>query len=213
MGNAGNSADENGGTGSFAAPDRNLLQVLKRAQAVLKEHRYGEALEGLSQVLSASEDYFYQPDPKVSIYRGLKAEARQLLGEMPREGLDLYEVRSGGEARRKLDRAVATGDAVALAEISGERFHTQAGYEATYLLALSYLDHGTPLAGGVTLKRLRDAGAAAEPFEPGLSLTQAACYYQAGMRGLLPAGPRRPETPFGANTAGTRGPPGRLVPA
>ena len=82
-------ADENAGTGNFAAPDRNILQALKRAQKALKEHRYGEALEGLNQVLRSSEDYFYQPDRKVPVYKSLKAEARQLLGEMPREGLDL----------------------------------------------------------------------------------------------------------------------------
>ena len=104
----GESADENAGTGNFAAPDRNLLQALKRAQKVLKEHRYGEALEGLSQVLRSNEDYLYQPDRKVPI-KGLKAEAQQLLGQMPREGLDLYEVRAGAEARNKLNRAVAGG--------------------------------------------------------------------------------------------------------
>ena len=70
-----------------------------------------------------------------------------------------------------------------LSEISAQLFHTQAGYEATYLLALYQMDHGAPLAGALTLKRLREAGAAAEAFEPGLSLTQAACYYQAGMPG------------------------------
>ncbi len=47
---------------------------------MLKEHRYGEALEGLSQILRSSEDYFYQPDRKVPIYKSLKAEAQQLLG-------------------------------------------------------------------------------------------------------------------------------------
>ena len=169
--------------GTFAAPDRNVLQALNRAQKVLKEHRYGEALEGLSQILRSSEDYFYQPDRKVPIYKSLKAEAQQLLGQMPREGRDLYEVRSGAEARDKLNRAVAAGDAAGLSEISAQLFHTQAGYEATYLLALYHMDHGAPLAGALTLKRLREAGAAAEAFEPGLSLTQAACYYQAGMPG------------------------------
>ena len=102
---------------------------------------------------------------------------------MPREGRDLYEVRSGAEARDKLNRAVAAGDAAGLSEISAQLFHTQAGYEATYLLALYHMDHGAPLAGALTLKRLREAGPAAEAFEPGLSLTQAACYYQAGMPG------------------------------
>jgi outer membrane protein assembly factor BamB len=183
QGNATPAAEDDNGPGNFAAPDRNVLQSLNHAQKVLKEGHYGEALEGLSQILRSNEDYFFQPDRKAPIYKSLKAEARQLLGQMPREGRDLYEVRSGGEARDKLNRAVAAGDDKALSEISAQLFHTQAGYEATWLLALYHMDHGAPLAGALTLKRLREAGAAAEPFEPGLSLTQAACYYQAGMLG------------------------------
>jgi len=180
----GDSADDDSGPGSFAAPDRNILQALNRAKKVLKENRYGEALEGLSQILRSREDYFFQPDRKVPIYKSLKIEAQRLLGQMPGEGRDLYEVRSGAEARDKLQRAVVTGDIAGLSEISAQLFHTQAGYEATYLLALYQMDHGAPLAAALTLKRLRDAGTTvAEGFEPGLSLTQAACYYQAGMSG------------------------------
>ncbi len=169
------------GPSNFVPPDRNVLQVLARAKKALAEHRYGEALEGLAEVLRGSEDYLTQPDRKVPTYRGLKLEVLQLLGEMPREGRELYEVRSGAEARERLKRAVAVGDANALSDVSGRFFHTQAGYEATYLLALHYMDHGSPLAGALTLKRLREAGSAADGFEPGLSLTEAACYYQAGM--------------------------------
>ena len=33
----------------------------------------------------------------------------------------------------------------------------------------------------LTLKRLCEAGSVAEAYEPGLSLSQAAAYYQAGM--------------------------------
>jgi outer membrane protein assembly factor BamB len=174
-------AEEDTGPGNFAAPDRTFLQSLNRAQKVLKEHRYGEALEGLSQILRSGEDYLFQPDRKVPIYRSLKTKAQELLGQMPREGRDLYEVRCGGEARDKLNRAIAGGNAAGLSEISAQLFHTQAGYEATYLLALYHMDHGAPLAGALTLKRLREAGTPAEAYEPGLSLTQAACYFQAGM--------------------------------
>ena len=71
---------------------------------------------------------------------------------MPREGRELYEVRIGSEARDRLKKAIATGDANALSEISGQFFHTQAGYEAAYLRALNYMDHGqAPLAYGPTL--------------------------------------------------------------
>jgi outer membrane protein assembly factor BamB len=173
--------NDDSGPSHFAPPDRKVLQVLARSKKALEEHRYGEALEGLTEILRGGEDYLYQPDRKLSIYRSLKTEAQQLLGQMPREGRELYEVRSGSEARDRLKKAIASGDANALSEISGQFFHTQAGYEAAYLRALSYMDHGAPLAAALTLKRLREAGPAADGFEPGLSLTQAACYYQAGM--------------------------------
>ena len=112
----------------------------------MSEHRYGEALEGLAEILRGKEDFFYQPDRKITIYRSLKAEAQQLLGQMPREGRELYEARSGAEARDRLQKAIASGSEAALSEISGQFFHTQAGYEATYLLALHHMDHGLPLA-------------------------------------------------------------------
>jgi outer membrane protein assembly factor BamB len=166
---------------NFAPPDRKLLQVLARSKKALEEHRYGEALEGLAEVLGNSDDYLIQPDRKVPTYRGLKNDVVQLLGQMPREGRELYEVRSGAEARERLKRAVASGSEGALEEISGRFFHTQAGYEAAYLLALRHMDHGRPLAAALILRRLREAGPAADAFEPGLSLTEAACYYQAGM--------------------------------
>ncbi len=173
--------NDDSGPSHFAPPDRKILQLLARSKKALDERRYGEALEGLTEILRGGEDYLYQPDRKLSIYRSLKAEAQQLLGQMPREGRELYEVRSGSEARDRLKKAVAAGDANALSEISGQFFHTQAGYEAAYLRALNYMDHGAPLAAALTLKRLRESCPAADGFEPGLSLTQAACYYQAGM--------------------------------
>src|SRR5271165_4247137 len=92
---ANEAVDDDSGPVSFAAPDRNILQALNRAQKVLKEQRYGEALEELSQILRSNEDYFFQPDRKVPIYKSLKAEAQRLLGQMPAEGRKLYEVRSG----------------------------------------------------------------------------------------------------------------------
>ena len=134
--------DDDAGPANFTAPDRKILQALKRAQKAVKDARYGEALEDLGQVLRCNEDYFFQPDPKLSIFKSMKAKAQQLLGQMPREGLDLYEVRNGAEARDKLNRAIAAGDDGELSEISAQLFHTEAGYEATYLHALHQMDHG-----------------------------------------------------------------------
>ena len=60
---------------------------------------------------------------------------------MPREGRELLKC-GRLEARDRLKKAIAAGDANGLSEISGQFFHTQAGYEAAYLRALNYMDHG-----------------------------------------------------------------------
>ena len=103
---------------NFSQPDRNVLQFLVRLKKALGEHRYGEALEGLTEILRGNEDYYCSPTARIPIYRGLKAEALELLGGMPREGRDLYEVRNGAEARERLNKAVASGSENALSEVS-----------------------------------------------------------------------------------------------
>ncbi len=77
-------------------------------------------------------------------------------------------------------------------------FTREAGYEATFLLGLYHLDHGSPLAGALTLRRLRDVPVAAERFEPALTLTMAGCWLQAAMpeeagRALADLKHRRPK--------------------
>jgi outer membrane protein assembly factor BamB len=166
---------------TFAAADRATLQQLGRAREAIGQGRYGEALEGLADVLQAGEDYFFRPDRKQPVYRSLKAEARRLIGQMPREGRDLYEIRAGADARAMLERSLGAGNCAGLAKVSGRYFHTQAGYEATFLLGLWHLDHGSPLAALLTLKRLLEVPQGGERFEPALSLAAASGALQAGM--------------------------------
>jgi outer membrane protein assembly factor BamB len=164
----------------FPAPDRPTLLKMNRARELLKEAHYGEALESLGDILKAPDDYFFQPDKKLPVHRSLKAEARRLIGEMPQEGRDLYELKWGPAASDLLGKAVAAGDPARLAEVSGRYFHTQAGYEATFLLGLYHLDRGSPLAAALTLKRLREAPTDVSRFEPALSLALAAAWLEAG---------------------------------
>ena len=100
---------------------------------------------------------------------------------MPPEGRELYELQYGARARRMLDEALEAGDMARLAEVSRRFFHTRSGYQATFLLGQHYFEHGRPLAGALTLRRLQEVGQSAEEFEPNLSLTAAACWLQAGM--------------------------------
>ncbi|MDY0165501.1 MAG: PQQ-binding-like beta-propeller repeat protein [Thermoguttaceae bacterium] len=156
------------------------LQRLAEAQKLLRVGRFGEAVRNLGTILDADEDFFFQPDRDEPIHRSLKAEARQLIGSMPVEGRELYELQYGPQARRMLAEAVAAGDMTRLAEVSRRFYHTEAGYEATLLLGLHHLDHGRPLAGALTLDRLHSMPNNDARFQPALSLAAAAGWYQAG---------------------------------
>ena len=140
---------------------------------------YSDAIRCLQSVLEAADDYFFLPDAKAPTHHSLKAEARRLIGQLPPEGRRLYELQCGHKARRLLDEAVASGEAAKLAEASARYFHTQAGYEATFLLGLYNLDHGLPLAGALSLRRLRETGADADHFEPALTLAMVAAWLEA----------------------------------
>ena len=152
-GNGAVALDEN----VFMSPDRNTLQKLADARTLVAEGRLGEAVRFLGEILESPEDFFFKPNKDSSLHRSLKSEAQRLIGEMPREGRDLYELQYGARARQMLEEAIASGDAVRLAEVSRRFFHTRAGYQAAFLLGLDHFEHGRPLAGGHCLQRLREA--------------------------------------------------------
>ncbi|MBN2217204.1 MAG: PQQ-binding-like beta-propeller repeat protein, partial [Pirellulales bacterium] len=164
----------------FPRPERALVRQLDNANKLIAQRRYGEAVRCLDVILRASEDYLYQPDDKKPRHRSLQAEANRILGSMPGEGRELYELQYGSEARQLLDRAVAKRDRDLLDEISRRFFHTAAGREATFLLGRYDLDHGEPLAAALTLQQLRDEASRADRFEPTLSVALATCWRRAG---------------------------------
>ena len=166
---------------TFAPPDRRTLLLFSRARLLLEEARHAEAVQCLGAILENPNDFFFRSGPTAASHSSLKSEAQRLLGGMSRQGRELYELQFGPVARRMLRDAAIAGDADGLAEVSRRFFHTQAGYEATLLLGLHHLDHARPMAGGLTLKRLRETSPDADRFEPALSLALAACWIRAEM--------------------------------
>ncbi len=162
----------------FSRPDRISVQRLTKAEQLIEQGRYAEAVRHLGIILETTEDFFLPGNAPVR--RSLRLEAQGLLGRMPRAGRDLYELEYGARARQMLGEAAVAGDPAGLAEVSRRFFHTRAGYEATLLLGLYHLDHTSPLAGALTLQRLQEVSAAAD-FEPALSLSLATCWLRAGM--------------------------------
>lgn len=162
----------------FSRPDRASVLRLTKARQLIDQGRYAEAVQHLGTILESSEDYFLPGNTVVR--KSLRLEAQRLLGEMPRAGLELYELQYGARARQMLTEAAAAGDHEAVAEVARRFFHTRAGYEATLLLGLYHLDRASPLAGAWILQRLREVSPAADDFEPALSLSMATCWLRAG---------------------------------
>ncbi len=163
----------------FPHPERSLLRQLSNAKELIKQRRHGEAVRCLDVILQSSEDYLYRPDEAKPLYRSLRSEANRIVGRMPRQGRELYELQYGSEARHLLDKATLARDPGLLAEVSRRFFHTAAGYEATFLLGLHHLDHREPLIAALKLQQLRDEASSAGRFEPALSVSLAICWYQA----------------------------------
>lgn len=160
--------------------DRETLRKMTRAEELLTEQRFSEAVLYLGSILDGGEDYFYRPQQDSTNYRSVKVRALELIGSMPEEGRAAYELQYGADAKRLLDEATSTGSAAKLEEVARRFFHTQAGYESMHRLAMHHLDHDRPLAAALCLQRLRAASDHAARFEPMLSFKLAICLARVG---------------------------------
>jgi outer membrane protein assembly factor BamB len=168
--------------GVFLPPDRTAKRRLEAAEEMIGEKRYGESVRYLGSLLEGSEDFFFRPEGSGTVYRSLKAEAGRLIAGLPSDGRESYELQFGAKARRMLDDAIASGNLADLAEVSRRFFYTEAGAEASLLLARQHLDGGQPLAAALLFARLHDSPDLARRFEPTLSLYLATAWLRAGMR-------------------------------
>ena len=179
-------------TNVFLPAPRTLKQRLDRARKALDDRRYSDAVLELGALLTDSQpdgaraeggaqDYFIGPTSQPGAQTSLKAEAHRLLGEMPPEGREYYQLQFGADARAVLDQALAEGDAEMLTEVTRKYFHTEAGYEATMLLGRYQLDQGRPLTAALCFKRLAETPSVASRYDPELSVLLAACWGYANL--------------------------------
>ena len=153
--------------GVFLPPDRTAKRRLELAQQMLDERRYGEGVRLLGALLESSEDFFFKPNPEQPVFRSLKAEAGRLVAGLPAEGQESYELQFGARARQMLKQATSAGSLADVAEVSRRFFYTEAGQEATFLLARNHLDQNRPLAAALCLERLGEVPTAPRAFGTG----------------------------------------------
>lgn len=180
-------AEEPGEAGVSLAPvlfgERQTLRLLKTARELVEQGRYAEAIRCFAPLIQERDDAFIPPESTEAggtTLQSVRRAAFELIGELPDDAFAGYEREFGPEAQTRLDRALSERNADELALVSGTYFHTQAGYDATFLLGLQYLDRGSPLAAAITLKRLRDECRRRSDYEPALSIWLAVAWYRAG---------------------------------
>ncbi|QEG43639.1 outer membrane protein assembly factor BamB family protein [Roseimaritima ulvae] len=174
-------------TGGFIEPPRAVRQQLEEAEEAIGEQRYSEAVLGLGKLLQrsadgaqdddiAGQDFFLDSggeDLDAIAIESLLRRAEDLLGDLPDEGLDIYELNYGPAAKQDLDKATASRDWVALKDIVRRYFHTSAGYQAAYLWGYHELQTGRPLAASMLFKRLAGQRRAAKQMGGQLDLALA----------------------------------------
>jgi outer membrane protein assembly factor BamB len=180
QGNNPRSDDQDSVTGVYLPTDRSLSRAMGRARERLADREYHEALAFLQGILGRGEDSFLERAGDDRGQLGLKATARQMIGELPPEGRDAYELLQGPAARRQLEAALKNRDRDGIANIVRQYFHTQAGYEATLVLAQMETDQGHRLAAAQLYQELINAPRAADRFEPQLSVAAALNQLAAG---------------------------------
>jgi outer membrane protein assembly factor BamB/tetratricopeptide (TPR) repeat protein len=146
---------------------------MSNAEQLLSEDRHAEAVGFLQLILENNEDYF-QPD---NVQASFKSKALKLLGDSA-EMRKAYQLQFGERAAKQLAAAVESGRVDEIAEVYRRYFHTDAGYQAAYLLGNHYRDLNQPLAAAMCYERVQEAGN--QGFEPLLSVQLARSWQEAG---------------------------------
>ncbi len=180
----GPAASRNFPGGLQLAEDRDKARGLSMVSSQLELKRYAEVARRLGELLedSSTTDFFLNADAASGSRRSFKAELRRLLGTLPPEARQAYELTFGPRAQQLLQEAAGRGDLESLDSVARRYPHTQAGYEAVYLLGGILLDQGQAGEALLWLGQLRESPDQGARYEPKLSLLIAAAALGAGQQ-------------------------------
>ncbi|MCO8120232.1 PQQ-binding-like beta-propeller repeat protein [Stieleria sp. TO1_6] len=148
----------------FIPPPRSINQRLKDAQEAIADKRFSDAVVTLGDLLEnndagaedgtlVGQDFFLEiaDNDQQRLDKTFLRHCRDLVGSLPSEARETYELRYGALARQLLDKATETRDWNRLRDVRRKYFHTQAGYYASLILAQREIDLGHPLAASLLL--------------------------------------------------------------
>ncbi len=125
--------DKTGFTDAVTVPvNRQSKQLIQAAQDYIAKKEWGTAAECLQQLLEDKQDSFIEidaaPDDKGKPSKrrvSVRNEANRLIGELPPDGLQMYQVKYGQAASESLKDALEANDPARLAEVAQRVFAHQ----------------------------------------------------------------------------------------
>ncbi len=176
-------------SGRFIEAPRSAQQQLREAERSLAEERYSDAVVRLGDLLAgdseqlaeedlSGQDFFLEVDDTRAVGQPVVSSmlraARDKIGSLPSSALDTYRLRYGSLARKLLDEAAQSRDWYQVREVRRRYFHTDAGYEASALLAQHEIYDGRPLAASLLLDDIVRCSRAVSHLGPGIVMLHAA---------------------------------------
>jgi outer membrane protein assembly factor BamB len=176
-------------TGRFIEAPRAAQQQLREAERALEEERYSDAVVRLGDLLAgdseqladedlAGQDFFVEVDETRQVGKpvvnSMLRMARDQIGSLPPRALETYRLRYDPLARKLLDEAAETRNWYQVREVRRRYFHTEAGYEASALLAQHELYLGNALAASLLLDDIVNSPPAIRHLGPGIVILHAA---------------------------------------
>ncbi len=162
------------------ADRQEVIKVTRAAEHIARED-YQPAIVMLQSVLNGPDNVaIAATKTERNILLNIRFQAERMIANLPADAHAAYELVAGGDARHQLDAAVDQQDFNALTTVSSHYLHTQAGYEATLLLAFGYRDQGRPLDAAWCIERAMKSRAHKQTATAGLALHAAIAWHAAG---------------------------------
>jgi outer membrane protein assembly factor BamB len=177
-------------TGLTLPRDNRLTKQIEAAVDYIEaskrgESRWDEVCRLLQLLIDHPQDVFAQlprKGPKgktVYAWVSVKKEANRLLGSLPRQGREFYELTYGPKAQEMVEKARDNGDKQLMGVVMSRFLYTRAGAQAAEWLATHLLDRGDYVGSARYFKLLIQRGGA-EEIAPKTLFKAAYAFHQAG---------------------------------
>jgi outer membrane protein assembly factor BamB len=169
---------------------RELQKLLSDAEKAIAAEEWGEATQALGLVLGVdaenglgadyNQDYFLVEGQSSNASKSVREVARELLSNLPSEGVGFVDLRFGIEAEKKLRQAISDRNFADVEQIARQFGFTTAGRYARKLTAERAIGDGELLQAARQFEQLMIEPSARDMFGPDLGLLAAACWKSAG---------------------------------